>query len=101
MKLTTGEQNFLTKYFPKEEIGTVKKYTVTTMFGDTMLLDSLGYKLYMWIIGIEGILNNPKMFTEKTMNTYKVKSKGGLIQIFDRGRYLFMKLYPEYAEMVH
>jgi hypothetical protein len=73
----------------------------------------------MWIIGIEGILNNPKMFTEKTIgeqnflikyfpnielntvNTYKVKSREGLIQIFDRGRYLFMKLYPDYAEMVH
>lgn len=101
IKLTKGEQNFLSKYFPTEIIDQLPKHKISSLFGETMLLNTLGVKMYNWIMCISAIVNEESLLTPKALETYKVKSRAGLIKIFDQGRYLFMKLNPEYSEMVH
>lgn len=101
IKLTKGEQNFLNKYFSNYQVGEINKHRIKSIFGEDMLLNTLGVKMYKWIIIISTIVNEEKLLIPKTLETYKVKSRAGLIKVFDQGRYLFMKLYSEYSEMVH
>lgn len=104
-KLTVGEVNFLFKYFPDIPISSEEHYIITTWTGIKMNLNLLGRSIYDWIQELENLINDFYKFRkenrEEKLIDYKVKSYNGLIKIFDRGRYLFMKLYPEYSEIVH
>jgi len=76
LKLTKAEQNLIDSL----EIGTVPAIVKNIFTGAEEHLDAQGVALYDFIKGSEYLINQRKMKD---------------VRLFDRARFLFLKLYPD------